>query len=540
MKKTLIVLLMVLLSAMLIISCDGDAGGSTTTPTETPSTPSEPTTPSEPSSASYKVTFILDGGTGTFNDQTVTANGTATKPTEKPTKADLIFNFWSKDGTSEFNFSTPITGDTTLTAVWRDYYIVGDTGPAGGIIFYVADTEQTSTYIDSNGTKQELKWRYLEAATANLSNSYKSGLYVGTLGTGTGIGYGWINAQIFNANTLSNFPGAEACANYGNGTNFDDWFLPSKEELELMFTLSGTIGGFEYNNYLTSSEYGAQKWYMGGIGAAMDPGCSAGERDDYAACVRPIRAFNSTTASSTTPSTTTYHTVTFNTNGGTSWSYVSSAVADGEKLTKPATAPKKLKEAFLYWSKDGNTEFDFDTAIRENIELKAVWKNSFVAGDTGPAGGIIIYAKTVESDGWTYLEAATTDLMKNQYEGLQWSEGSRPNVTTDTAIGKGKSNTAALVAAATETEGYPAAEACDKYVVDSIFTDWFLPSKEELIEMRKYKSSLSISEGKYWSSSLERDNQVYTLNFADDSEAESTDLSTSRMESYKTRPVRAF
>ena len=532
MKKTLIVLMMVLLSAMLVISCDGNAGeskneGSSNVPT-------------------YTVTFDSKGGSDVAKAE-VEEGKKVTKP-DNPTREGYTFDKWTTDeaGEYEYTFNSAPEGDITLYAQWRDYYIVGDTGPAGGIIFYVADTEQTSMYIDSSGVKHELKWKYLEAAPANLTTAYKSGSYVGTLGTGTGIGYGWINAQIFSANTLSNYPGAEACANYGDGTNFDDWFLPSKEELELMFSLSGTIGGIADGNYLSSSESGAQEWYYGSIGGVIsNPGCYESERDDFGACVRPIRAFNST-SSSTTPSSTTYHTVTFNVNGGTSWSYVSSAVANGEKIAKPATTPKKLKEAFSYWSEDGTNEFNFDTAITKDTELKAVWKTSFSVGQTGPAGGIIIYAKASESDGWTYLEAATTDLMKDEHETLQWAGEYTysTSFTTDTAIGKGKSNTTTIVAAVSAEASYPAAEACNNYISDSIFTDWFLPSKEELVQMRNQKSSIGITDGKYWSSSLDTDHgsdRVYTLNFADGSDAESTNISTnSHVESYKTRPVRSF
>ena len=38
---------------------------------------------------------------------------------------------------------------------WANEFNVGDTGPAGGHIFYKADTVQTSTYVDSNGNTVE-------------------------------------------------------------------------------------------------------------------------------------------------------------------------------------------------------------------------------------------------------------------------------------------------------------------------------------------------------------------------------------------------
>ena len=48
-------------------------------------------------------------------------------------------------------------------------YKVGDTGPAGGVIVYVADSEQTSTYVDEAGKTVTYKWKYLEAAPDDLT-----------------------------------------------------------------------------------------------------------------------------------------------------------------------------------------------------------------------------------------------------------------------------------------------------------------------------------------------------------------------------------
>ena len=65
----------------------------------------------------FTVTFDSSGGSE-VPPQTVKANETATKP-ENPTKNGFNFNFWKKNGT-EFNFSSPITSDTTLFASWKD------------------------------------------------------------------------------------------------------------------------------------------------------------------------------------------------------------------------------------------------------------------------------------------------------------------------------------------------------------------------------------------------------------------------------------
>ncbi|WP_256759466.1 InlB B-repeat-containing protein [Cohnella sp. WQ 127256] len=66
----------------------------------------------------YKVTFISNGGTA-VSEQTVSYHSTATAPTD-PTKTGHKFEGWYTDEgfTSHFQFTTPITGVTTLYANW--------------------------------------------------------------------------------------------------------------------------------------------------------------------------------------------------------------------------------------------------------------------------------------------------------------------------------------------------------------------------------------------------------------------------------------
>lgn len=61
----------------------------------------------------FTVTFMVDDTT--YDSQTVAYGGFATKPSVDPTKEHYTFSHWSKNGV-EFNFSTAITSDTTLTA----------------------------------------------------------------------------------------------------------------------------------------------------------------------------------------------------------------------------------------------------------------------------------------------------------------------------------------------------------------------------------------------------------------------------------------
>lgn len=68
-----------------------------------------------PSVTTYTVTFDSDGGSE-VPSQTVQDGQTASEPTE-PTKEGATFSGWLLDG-EEYDFSTPVTSDITLTAYW--------------------------------------------------------------------------------------------------------------------------------------------------------------------------------------------------------------------------------------------------------------------------------------------------------------------------------------------------------------------------------------------------------------------------------------
>jgi len=126
-------------------------------------------------------------------------------------------------------------------------------------------------------------------------------------------------------------------------------------------------------------------------------------------------------------------------------------------------------------------------------------------GTTGDGGGIIIYHNhagftVTGADSFTayYLEAAPT----NQVTNIKWSN-TNVDVTgaTGTAIGTGKGNTAAIIAAHSgDTASNNAAKAAVAYTGGGK-NDWFLPSKDELNEMYKARTHLGVSSGWFWSSS---------------------------------------
>jgi len=122
---------------------------------------------------------------------------------------------------------------------------------------------------------------------------------------------------------------------------------------------------------------------------------------------------------------------------------------------------------------------------------------TYAIGGTGPGGGIVFYDKGSVSDGWRYLEAAPT----NQATSVAWSSTDVDVTGTGTAIGTGKANTAAIIAAfSSDTASNNAAKVAVAYSGGGK-NDWFFPSKDELNEMYKAKTHLGISSGWFWSSS---------------------------------------
>jgi hypothetical protein len=187
-------------------------------------------------------------------------------------------------------------GDTYYPATTESSveYAIGDTGPAGGLVFY------DKGYYSYG-------WRYLEAAPSDLG-SYVFGFYRATdtsdylaTGTGPGIGSGSVNTEMLfesmGGEAYRNYNkdgvrtadyAAKKCLDYEAG-GYADWFLPSQDELDLMYRnlKKNNLGGFSGDLYWSSSEGGAgdawnQYFYNGNQGAYFRY---------YADRVRPVRAF---------------------------------------------------------------------------------------------------------------------------------------------------------------------------------------------------------------------------------------------------------
>ena len=177
---------------------------------------------------------------------------------------------------------TNIIGGTASAApALGDFY-------KGGYIFY----------LDASGEHG------LIAATADLPASSWGCAGTG-VGTAAAVGSGQANTTAIVNNACHMADGftlaGEACDNYDDGT-YSDWFLPSRFELQLMWTNladsdqngnntgpgdSGNIGGFQTGNYWSSYENGSNNAFIRGFGS--------GNENNFAKIhtlqVRPVRAF---------------------------------------------------------------------------------------------------------------------------------------------------------------------------------------------------------------------------------------------------------
>lgn len=137
--------------------------------------------------------------------------------------------------------------------------------------------------------------------------------------------------------------------------------------------------------------------------------------------------------------------------------------------------------------------------------------SKYAIGDTGPGGGIVFY---ITDNGIHGLEAATSDQ-----DSAIWIQGATNQsslVNTLYGLNSGSANTDAIIALAA-TGGYTpsqfAAGIARSYNGGG-YTDWFLPSVDELVELYKQKDVVgSFFNNYYWSSSEDGPTEAKTLDF---------------------------
>jgi len=358
--------------------------------------------------------------------------------------------------------------------------VVGDKGPGGGIVFYDAGSPQSwGRYLEAtpyawNGGSRDprAEWGCMETSISGA--------------LGTAIGTGATNT----AAIVAGCPESGIAAKLADLSTFggkSDWFLPSKDELNLMYRNLARPGapGFETDPYWSSSEYGVRLAWSQDIRDGGQYFYDGEQHIDFRNLffyVRPVRAFGQSQ-----PGTITTTTV---------------------------------------------------VLVKQSCASGGVC----VIGDNGPGGGIVFYDAGSPQSWGRYLEAAPRTWSGGTIDPeAKWGcesiwtsiwDASRE----DEDIGTGAANTAAIVA------GCPESGIAAKLANALIFggkADWFLPSKDELNLMYRNLGRWDVGgfeTGAYWSSSENGTTVAQIQNL--ETGRGSGDYRKSV--SFNVRPVRAF
>jgi hypothetical protein len=418
---------------------------------------------------------------------------------------------------------------------------VGDTGPGGGTVFYISSG--TFTQYGATGSMCTSNCKYFEAAPSGWGNN--GGQWLGNNGshendptitwatnvnsnqttavTGadqTAIGSGYQNSiDIVNqAGNVAATTAAVAAREYRGPNNLTDWYLPSKDELNLLY-LQNVRVGVVMNNYWSSSEGASQGAWI----QALDNGSQSGFSKGFPLYVRPIRAFGplstisvaavaGVTAPVTGATPVTATTTGTGYTGTVSWS---GALADGKFASSTTyTATITLTPTAGYTLTGVSANF-FTVAgagtVTHSANSGVITAVFYMVNSTGPGGGKIFYvASTPFACGptravtCTYLEAAPSGWRNGGTPAhdpqITWATNVNSNQTTavtgadQTAIGSGYQNSIDIDNQAGNVAATSAAVAAREYRGPNNLTDWYLPSRDELLQMCKW------ARGQAWES----------------------------------------
>jgi hypothetical protein len=207
---------------------------------------------------------LLISGVSVFSQVGINTDGTQPNPSAMLDVKSTITGFLPPRLTTDQRnlISSPATGLTIYNTtkycnetyngsswVSNTHYIGESYG--GGIVFYVYDNGQHGLIAATTDQSTGIQWY--------------NGIYRMTGTTGDGVNAGSMNTAMIVAtqmadNQSGNFA-AKVCADYSvtiGGVTYGDWYLPSKDELNLLYLQRIVVGGFSITlTYWSSSEYTA-------------------------------------------------------------------------------------------------------------------------------------------------------------------------------------------------------------------------------------------------------------------------------------------
>ncbi len=387
--------------------------------------------------SSYTVTFNSNGGSS-VSSQTIIDGEKATKPTD-PTKNGYVFVEWQLNGKA-YNFDSAVTGNITLTAVWKakSKYTVIFNSNGGSSVTSQTITEGEKVTKPSNPTKSGytfVEWQ-LNGKTYDFNSAVTGNITLTAVWKAKNKYTVTFNSNGGSSVTSQTITDGEKATKPSNptksGYTFVEWQLNGK--------------AYDFNSAVTGNITLTAVW----------------------------KAKNK-------------YTVTFNSNGGSS--VTSQTITDGEKATKPSN-PTKSGYTFVEWQLNGKA-YDFNSAVTGNITLTAVWKakNKYTV-KFNSNGGSSVTSQTI-----TEGEKATkpSNPTKSGYTFVEWQLNGKTydfnsavtgNITL-TAVWKAKnkytvtfnSNGGSSVTSQTITEGAKATKPSNPTKSHYNFKEWQLNGK---------------------------------------------------------------
>jgi hypothetical protein len=374
----------------------------------------------------------------------------------------------------------------------------------------------------------EVKWwgRYLEASPITkgrgLPWSLKSAesVYVGENILRQGIGWGRENTTAIVAQNGEGKYAAKFVDDYSaNGKS--DWFLPSRDELDVVYNASVTVGAPKVlpMPYWTSSENSAKyAWYQ-----LFQDGTQFTDENKV-------------------------------------------GQSNGNKQLRKSQVHIGSSFPSLPFRLVAMRSFPAGVGVKPTASTTSLTGSSCTnegpcaVGDTGPAGGIVFYDAGPRSSGDRYFEVGPVET---EVAGIPWkpltfndkqtplyigtaSASAKVQRVLAKAFGMGEANTSKIVQRY-RGGNYPARYAST--LVFGGYNDWYLPSKEELRLVYRTLGTATPRLGNfgksfYWTSSEYDLNNAWTVNFKDgqefDREKWRVPDAAIGMKAIRTRPIRSF
>ncbi|MBN2861337.1 MAG: InlB B-repeat-containing protein, partial [Sphaerochaetaceae bacterium] len=414
---------------------------------------------------SYTITYTLNEGTNHEDNPSSYTIESSLITLNDPTRDGYSFSGWYSDAGFETSLSTiptGSTGDASFYAKWsaNSFTVTLDQQSGSG------GTESVSATYDE---------AMPSSLTAPSRSGYTFGGYYDAVTGGTQY-YSFTMTSVkdwdktVDTTLYARWTPISYTITYtlNDGTNHEDNPSSYTSESSLITLNDPTRDGYSFSG-----------WYSDAAFATEASTIAAGSDGDKS-------FFAKWTADS--------HSLSFDANGGVG-TMDSVDLDTDEQSTLPEVTFTRTGYTFAGWAKteDGSAEYvdeDSYTMGTSDATLYAKWTELTVGGP-GPARGLIFYDKGTYSDGWRYMEAApkSTEWTKKTYGAYENSVGYPWAIGTE--IGTGKANTEGIYS---WIEGQTALPRRDEYIADYAaklcldlvyngYSDWFLPSKDELNEM---------------------------------------------------------